>query len=289
MTKYYPINLSDSSLIYEHFNYPAGETQVRIIPSEVEAVRNAEEIRVSARLRTPSAIIKLALLTNAIRGLNDTAFRRLILPYLPYGRADRRFRDGDCFGLQTFAQIINGLMYDHVLTLDAHSEIANRCIAKLTDVSPIEIIELAIRRIKAKGVLTILYPDEGAVNRYNLPAEVPGSDGEVKLQVLHCAKKRDPQTGKLSGFKVPRMSEFASQDVLIVDDICDGGGTFIGIADTLGGYDLKLRLYVTHGIFSNGLIELKKRFAGIYTSDSVYLHGPEATVFSCESLIARSC
>jgi ribose-phosphate pyrophosphokinase len=59
--------------------------------------------------------------------------------------------------------------------------------------------------------------------------------------------------------------------VLIVDDICDGGGTFIGIAKALPK-DVKKYLYVTHGIFSKGLRELTGHFEHIYTTNS-YPHG----------------
>jgi phosphoribosylpyrophosphate synthetase len=65
--------------------------------------------------------------------------------------------------------------------------------------------------------------------------------------------------------------------VLIVDDICDGGGTFLGISDALGsrlrslgdvGGDYILGLYVTHGIFSKGFCDLIEKFDHVYTTDS---------------------
>jgi ribose-phosphate pyrophosphokinase len=60
---------------------------------------------------------------------------------------------------------------------------------------------------------------------------------------------------------------------VIVDDICDGGRTFLEIAKTIRSERnisiLKIYLVVTHGIFSAGFDELKKHFDGIYCTNSV--------------------
>ena len=90
----------------------------------------------------------------------------------------------------------------------------------------------------------------------------------IGYPVLRCSKKRDPETGKLLGFNVPAKKFFKTKNVLIIDDICDGGGTFLGIADKLKAYKLDLHLYVTHGIFSQGFEKLKKSFKSIFTTDS---------------------
>lgn len=108
---------------------------------------------------------------------------------------------------------------------------------------------------------------------------------EKYFDVLHAEKERDPKTGKLSGFLVPERKEFKSNSVLIVDDICDGGGTFLGLAPEL--YDLDLYLYVTHGIFSKGLTDLSKSFKHIYTTDS-FNHGlnhESLTIIPCDGFI----
>ena len=56
-------------------------------------------------------------------------------------------------------------------------------------------------------------------------------------------------------------------DLIIVDDICDGGTTFIKLAQRIdekiyGRY--RLDLYVTHGIFSRGLDVLRPYFNHVY-------------------------
>jgi ribose-phosphate pyrophosphokinase len=57
---------------------------------------------------------------------------------------------------------------------------------------------------------------------------------------------------------------------VIVDDICDGGRTFIELAKVIiaQNQEAKIYLVVTHGIFSAGFSELTNYFDGIYTTNS---------------------
>jgi ribose-phosphate pyrophosphokinase len=72
----------------------------------------------------------------------------------------------------------------------------------------------------------------------------------------------------LEGFRVYE-DDLQGKDCLIVDDICDGGGTFIGLAKELKKHNAgNLYLSVSHGIFSKGLKELNQYFTNIFTTDS---------------------
>ena len=237
---------------FEMFRYPGGEVQVRLTPKQIEVLRSVQQVHVVARIKD-GEIMAVAQLLDAIKSVVPHDIK-LILPYLPYGRADRRFVDGDCGGLQTFGRILNTFAGVEIVTLDVHSGQAAKYIRHFTDVSPKPIIDTVALSIP--GRLGVLLPDAGAA-RYGIKTH------------LQATKVRDPETGKLNGFVVPGKSQFDQLDsVLIIDDICDGGGTFLGIADQMKDYGLDLYLYVTHGIFSKGLTDLFKRFKKIYTTDS---------------------
>jgi ribose-phosphate pyrophosphokinase len=95
-------------------------------------------------------------------------------------------------------------------------------------------------------------------------------------QYIQCSKKRDGKTGLLSSPTIHDPDNLIKgNNLLIIDDICDGGGTFIQLADKLkekGAANISLCVF--HGIFSKGYKELNKRFDRIYTSDS-YIHKPD--------------
>lgn len=250
---------SDRDKKYTMFKYPAGELQVRIKPEEFIAVASADSIEVTARL-TDGEIMELALLASAIGGLKKKGAKvTLILPYLPYARADRRFVKGDCQGLRVFSLMLKALGFDEIETFDVHSPTAQRLIPILVNNPPDEYVKLAVKDIGTND-LTVLLPDKGAA-RY-----------EEFVKTLHVdygfgEKVRDAATGALSGFTVPEGLK-DSPKVLIIDDICDGGGTFIGLAKAVKEKNptARLFLFVTHGIFSKGLEELQKHFEQIYST-----------------------
>ena len=259
--KSFDVDLRDAEA-YDKLKYPAGEMQVRLKPATLEALVDADKIRITARVKSAEDLVEIAMLCSALRSRPASTPIELLLPYLPYARADRRFVDGDCFGLEVFASLVNSLKVS-VTTIDAHSFKSKELIERLTDLPAERAMNQVIQDLEKSGTpVTLLFPDDGARKRY---AHLSLRDD---LQILNCAKVRDKKTGKLSGFSVPTKADFKSSCVLLVDDICDGGGTFTGIGDALQEYGLDLNLYVTHGIFSKGLDPLLKHFNRIFTTDS---------------------
>lgn len=262
MSTYFISMPEDLGKKYQQFNYPAGEVQVRLLENQLEEVKVAKKIVVTARI-TDGNPMPLALLTDALFTTceNRNSNSVLVLPYLPYGRADRRFVKGDCAGLSTFGHIINDLGYHEVYSFDVHSSVSRLVCHRLHNVNPMKIIESTLDNFTVKP--TIILPDEGSGYRYDW------SLLKHNLKIVNCSKHRDAATGKLTHFEVPEITTSAG---LIVDDICDGGATFIGIAKKLKEQqpDVKLYLYVSHGIFSKGLDDLQRYFEHIYTTNSVY-------------------
>ncbi len=91
-------------------------------------------------------------------------------------------------------------------------------------------------------------------------------------EALYCdfvqaEKTRDPDTGQL-GEPTVQTEHIGHRDFLIVDDLCDGGRTFVNLARRLRPMtDGKIHLYVTHGIFSAGFIELRETIDHIYVAN----------------------
>jgi len=201
----------------------------------------------------------------------------LILPYLPGARMDR----GNPIGAQVYAWYINDIVSpNQLITIDPHSGVALQFfkedyltvaaggVPHKTTVFPVErIIRHEIQdpeQNEPQVYQGVIAPDKGAHDRAAAAAKVMGN-----LPVYTAGKTRDFETGKLTGFhmedELPAEGRF-----LIVDDICDGGGTFNGLAEAIGIGKDRLDLWVTHGIFSKGLRELRKNFGVIHTTDSYY-------------------
>jgi ribose-phosphate pyrophosphokinase len=107
----------------------------------------------------------------------------------------------------------------------------------------------------------IIAPDKGARLRAQGVADLAG------LPVYTATKARDEFSGRLSNFAIEGLPDAGR--LLVVDDICDGGGTFMGLAEASGLDRERLHLYVSHGVFSNdALYNLPLHFARIYTTNS---------------------
>jgi ribose-phosphate pyrophosphokinase len=255
------INIPDDrGKLYEVIKYPAGEIQVRLTSKGILSCSGKDEYVIAAN-PIPD-LIELAQLKSALDGVQDWYHRVLELMYLPYARADRRFVPGDSHGLQVFGELINALKFDAVYTFDVHSAAAPLRIDNLIDLSPIyhyDQITPIIKELGGPEGLCLIAPDKGAQLRYDLERFGPVLVGE---------KLRDQKTGKLSGFKIsPGVQRF--EKGLIVDDICDGGGTFVGLAKEIHRLnpEIELSLYVSHGIFSKGTRALFSEFKTVFISD----------------------
>ena len=94
--------------------------------------------------------------------------------------------------------------------------------------------------------------------------------GDEKLNVI-CNKIRDPQTGRLTGFKIlnPEVIENnPDKPFMVIDDLCDGGGTFAGIASLLNEYNREKAIYVTHMVNPKGIQTLSENYDRVIITNS---------------------
>lgn len=244
----------------ETFVFPAGEVSVKV-PSLY-----SEKIGICAMLHSSEDVMKLLMVTDAIKRECDYKELYLVMPYIPYARQDRVCNSGEAFSLKVFADLINSCKFDHVVVTDPHSDVApallNNCIIveQWEGVLSLVNCDKVFKNILSKS--DIISPDAGAEKKTAKLCQKLG-----KEYYHRGIKHRDLSTGKLSGFGVQFIAkEFSNekmeyidhvaildvpQSVLIVDDICDKGGTFIGLAKVLKERGVKtVSLFVTHGIFS---------------------------------------
>ena len=108
----------------------------------------------------------------------------------------------------------------------------------------------------------LVSPDAGANKKVFEFAKLHGYK-----RVVRADKVRDVSTGEILSTQV--FSEHVGNaDFLMLDDICDGGRTFIELARELRKLTTgKIFLYVTHGIFSKGGDVFDGFIDQIYTSN----------------------
>jgi ribose-phosphate pyrophosphokinase len=163
----------------------------------------------------------------------------LELPYLPYARQDKAVGNDTTFALWPFLELLDSLDFGRIEIFDPHSTPLLSRLRGALIIEPREEIALAIIACRPDAVC---FPDAGARARY----------GElVMFPAIYAEKERDQATGAITGLTLH--GNPAGQSILIVDDLCDGGMTFIKLADKLySAAASAVHLYVSHGIFSKG-------------------------------------
>ncbi|WP_299120142.1 ribose-phosphate diphosphokinase [uncultured Winogradskyella sp.] len=246
----------ENNIKFESFRFSGGEPHIKIL-SDLNAI---DEVTVTTRIRSFNDMGLLLIAVDALRRM-DAKTIHLFLPYMPAARQDRVMIPGESLTVKVYADLINGLHFESVIVFDPHSEVTPALLNNCKVISNHTFIKSIINEINSE--VNLISPDGGALKKIYKVSEFLGG-----LPVVECSKMRNVKNGKLEGFKVYE-DDLAGKDCLIVDDICDGGGTFIGLAEELKKKNAgKLYLAASHGIFSKGFEGLNKYFTKIYTTDS---------------------
>ncbi|MCO7185138.1 ribose-phosphate diphosphokinase [Tenacibaculum sp. XPcli2-G] len=247
---------TENNVDYNFFTFSGGEPHIKII-SELE---NVSEVTITHRIQSFNDIGTLLLATNALKNMGITKLN-VVLPYFPAARQDRLMVSGEPLSVKVYADIINAQNFKSVTVFDPHSEVTPALLNNCKVIDNHKFIELVTQQLSED--LTLISPDGGALKKiYKVAAYLQN------YEVVECSKSRNVKTGQLTGFKV-YTDDLQGKDCLIVDDICDGGGTFLGLAKELKAKNAgNLYLAISHGIFSKGFDELEKHFTKIFTTDS---------------------
>jgi ribose-phosphate pyrophosphokinase len=263
--------------IIDFAEYPSGEPLIRFAPSQIvftNGIKNGGR-KLLVRPATMNQFVGAMFFVDAFADRYGDV-PELILPFVPGARQDRQMEGGGdfLFTAKSVAKMINARNFPSVTIFDPHSDVISGLIDRCVAVSPAQIFNAEKKSILAanstlpmyelEGEFTgVIAPDSGATKR------AMGVAKHLGLPLFVGGKTRETKTGKITDFWIhdlPSKGHF-----LIVDDICDGGGTFIGLADKINKIspDVELSLYVTHGLFTKGLESLKIYFKNIISTDSV--------------------
>lgn len=188
----------------------------------------------------------------------------LIIPYFPYSRQDRRCSPGEAHSLKVFTKVINSLGFSKVFTFDPHSHVLEALVDNLEFFHQKDLVV----RSGLPYYDVLVAPDAGAEKKIFSYQSVKSG----KSQVVCAGKVRGPD-GAITSVTLPEGLDLTDKTVCVVDDLCDGGATFIGLGEKLKEKNPKsLNLYVTHGMFTKGYDKLLE----IYDLIHVYYLSPIA-------------
>ena len=189
---------------------------------------------------------------------------QLVVPFMPFARQDKAISNTTTFARQVLLDILHDQFHvRNIICTDPHSNYG----AGNGEKSDLWILDTKLQNQMFSQAINendiICYPDKGAKSRY----------GFNHKPVIYFDKVRNQQSGVIESIKLCGENvELRDKKILIVDDLCDGGGTFIQAANVLKQYNPKeINLAITHGIFSNksGILNLLENGINkIYTTNT---------------------
>jgi ribose-phosphate pyrophosphokinase len=247
----------------KNFLFSGGEIQIEVLDTDIN---NITEILIEAHIHSSNDVMALLMLTNALRGMYEPDTRiKLRMPYIPYARQDRVCNFGEALSIKVFCDLINSQKYHEVEVWDAHSDVAIALLDNHYQVRQPQLVDKVPVDFKR---VVLVSPDAGANKKIYDVAQ------ELRIdKVVRADKTRNVATGEITG-TVVYSEHVGDADFLIVDDIIDGGRTFIELGKVLKPLtNGKVILYATHGIFSKGL----KPFEGFI--DEIYVANPFSSAY----------
>ncbi len=257
------LNLSDGlrctpEIAHEAFVFSGGEPHIKITDTVA-----GERVCITVQARSTQEVVLALLAHDALRRMGAAAIE-LFIPYFPAARQDRVMVPGEPLSARVYAQLLQSAPFDAITVFDAHSEVTPALLERGRNLPNHDFVRSVIEQIKVpERSLALIAPDAGAAKKiHHLAAALSWP------LVVQCDKTRDVATGVLSAPKV-FSDDLQGADCLIVDDICDGGGTFVQLSAALKAKNAgRLYLAVSHGIFSKGTTALEGHFDRVFCTNS---------------------
>lgn len=267
-------NSKSSQIEYAIDKYPDGQQSFHLLMPTDETyllILKNNPVIIKSRMSNFMDVELIIAATQALKNVGVEKIR-LFVPYFIGARSDRKFEYGGINYLkQVIAPIINSQRYEKVFILDPHSDVLEAVIDNF-EKSTLDsnLISLALQKIDnkdgAKDRTVFISPDTGAIKRVYQWAR------QYKIENFLVGEKvRDIKTGKIIHSRINGLEDFTDEhNFVMIDDICDGGRTFIELAKKIREVhpNANISLIVTHGIFSAGLEPFNGFIDQIYTTNS---------------------
>lgn len=256
----------------KHIRFSDGGSNVKLEVPEGFKVWNYISVTVDPITPCDNVLWEVKLVLDALSKFPFDKLKTILnLPYLPHGRADRRFEVGNAFPLNVFLLHLV-LDFDEIHLTDPHSDWSKGHLPEDSVYTKYQhqCFAETVRDIESCDF--IISPDKGAKEKIRKLQQHLAHYKNVVTFVVEAEKERDVETGKINPFKtnLPKDVDFTDKVCYIVDDICDGGGTFIPLAEKLKEAGAKeVHLYVTHGIFAKGLALFKGKIDKLHVYQTV--------------------
>ena len=256
--------------------FAGGEVNVRLKEDVIRRFEIDDVVNLAVRVQDSDDLISALMMADAIRKYKISIRQfNLYIPYLPYARQDRVCAKGEAFSLQVLAKVLNSQGFDKVISFDAHSVISDHLINSFMSVSNFHFVWSVLREYDlTKEKIVLVAPDAGASKRIELLQNYLKGIG-YDYEIVYGIKTR-ASDGSISKHQIAGdVQNPESKEFVVVDDICDGGRTFVSLAKALVTFGVRkshMHLLTSHGIYSYGQDHLKEAGYNVIISTDSFMN-----------------
>jgi len=191
-------------------------------------------------------LMELLLMADAAR--RASAYKVIaVMPYYGYSRQDRKDKPRVAIGSKLVANMLVAAGVDRVITMDLHApQIQGYFDIPVDHLDSHAVFIPYIENLKLEN-LTFAAPDVGATNRIREIANY------FNAEMVICDKHRK-RANEIASMVV--IGDVTGKDIVIIDDICDTGGTLAKSAALLKEKGARsVRALITHPVLSGKAYE----------------------------------
>jgi ribose-phosphate pyrophosphokinase len=217
-----------------------------ICPVFLESVRGDYVFLVQSTFSPTDNLMELLLMIDAAR--RASAYKVIaVIPYYGYARQDRKDKPRVAIGSKLVANMLVAAGADRIITMDLHApQIQGYFDIPVDHLDSHAVFIPYIENLRLEN-LTFAAPDVGATNRIREIANY------FNAEMVICDKHRK-RANEIASMVV--IGDVTDRDVVIIDDICDTGGTLVKSAGLLKEKGAKsVRALITHPVLSGKAYE----------------------------------
>lgn len=211
-----------------------------------ESIRGQFVFLVQSTFSPTDNLMELLLMIDAAK--RASAYKVIaVIPYYGYARQDRKDKPRVAIGSKLVANMLTAAGADRVITMDLHApQIQGYFDIPVDHLDSSAIFIPYIEDLNLEN-LTLAAPDVGSANRIREIASY------FEVDMVICDKHRK-RANEIASMVV--IGDVADRDIILMDDICDTGGTLSKAADLLREKGARsVRAFCTHPVLSGNAYE----------------------------------
>ena len=241
-----------SEAIAKKFGEPLGKVNIqRFSDGEIgvefeESIRGQFVFLIQSTFAPTDNLMELLLMIDAAK--RASAYKVIaVIPYYGYARQDRKDRPRVAIGSKLVANMLTEAGADRVVTMDLHApQIQGYFDIPVDHLDSSAIFIPYIESLKLEN-LTFAAPDVGSANRIREIASY------FESEMVICDKPRK-RANEIASMVV--IGDVKDRDIVLIDDICDTGGTLAKSAGLLKEKGARsVRAFCTHPVLSGKAYE----------------------------------